>query len=189
MSENTTPQKSPRKGRFIGVLAVTGVVLAGAFTVQAVADSKAYQHVKAEYVHKAGWRGHGHKRFADLSESEIQQRIDRVVKHVAIEIDANDEQREKIVALLTAVAMDMKPIRERMIASREQLQAILVAEQIDRAALEALRVERLAEFDEISKNLVTAIADVAEVLTPEQRKVLDERIKEFRTMFGHHRRG
>ena len=40
----------------------------------------------------------------------------------------------------------------------------------------------------ISKNLVGALADVAEVLSPEQRKVLDERIKEFRFMGrGWHR--
>ncbi len=187
MPLNQKPPIKPRKRIFIALAATAGIAFAGVFTVQAVADSKTYQHFKTEYVNKAAWSGHGHKRFADLSDAEIEKRIDRIVKHVAIEIDATDEQRAKIVSLLTAVAMDMKPVRERMLASRDELHALLVADQIDRAALEAMRVERLAEVDQISKNLVTAVADVAEVLTPDQRKVLNERIIELRSMF--HRRG
>jgi Spy/CpxP family protein refolding chaperone len=63
-----------------------------------------------------------------------------------------------------------------------------LADSIDRTALEKLRAERLAEAEMISKNLVGALADVAEVLSPEQRKVLDERINEFRSLHrgGHH---
>ena len=189
MSDTKSPKPKSRKSLFVGVLVASGIAIAGLFTVQAVADSKTYRHIKAEYVHKTGWRGHGHKRFSEMSESEIEKRIDRVVKHVAIEIDATDEQRDKIVTLLTAVAMDMKPMRERMMASREELKAILLSEQVDRAALEELRKARLAEIETMSKTLTNAIADVAEVLTPDQRKVLDERIQEFRSMFRHHRRG
>ena len=51
---------------------------------------------------------------------------------------------------------------------------------IDRVAMEQLRTERLAEIDRISKNLLIAVADVAEGLTSEQRKVLDQRMQEFR---------
>ena len=40
---------------------------------------------------------------------------------------------------------------------------------IDRAAIEQLRVEELQLGETASKRLATAIADAAEVLTPEQR--------------------
>ena len=59
---------------------------------------------------------------------------------------------------------------------------------IDRAALEQLRAERLADAELISKSLVGALADMAEVLSPEQREAFGERIDQFRSMRrGHHR--
>ena len=112
-----------------------------------------------------------------------------MVKHAAIEIDATQEQQEKITALVTAVATDLKPVHDRMRATGMELLELLRAETIDRAALEQLRAARLADAERISKTLVGALADVAEVLSPEQRKVLDERINQFRSMHrgGHHR--
>ena len=52
--------------------------------------------------------------------SEIEAKVVRVVKHVAIEIDANEEQTEKIRTLLIAVAKDLKPLRAEMRATRDQ---------------------------------------------------------------------
>jgi Spy/CpxP family protein refolding chaperone len=40
---------------------------------------------------------------------------------------------------------------------------------VDRAALETLRVEQMHQMDMVSKRVVTALADAAEVMTPEQR--------------------
>ena len=92
---------------------------------------------------------------------------------------------QKIITLVTAVAKDMKPMREQFRAAGKEMHDLLLADTIDRNALEKLRAERLAEADRISKNLATALVDVAEILTPEQRKKLDARIKDFR----EHRRG
>ena len=76
----------------------------------------------------------------------------------------------------------------RLRATGKELHDLLLADTIDRAALERLRAERLADAERISKNLVGALADVAELLSPEQRKVLDERINEFSSLHrgGHH---
>ena len=124
----------------------------------------------------------------DWSDAEIEARIERMVKHAAIEIDATQEQQEKITALVTAVAKDLKPVQDRLHATGKELHDLLLANTIDRAALEQLRTERLADAERISKNLVSALADVAEVLSPEQRKLLDERINQFRSMHrGGHR--
>jgi len=196
MSTDQTPEKTRRNtSKIIAFAAVTAIAIGGAFGVKAVADSKTYQHfqVAAGGMHAGGW-GHGERRpFSELSEEEMDERITRIVRHVSIEIDATPDQEQKIIALVTAIARDMRPLRERMMATREEIHDILTADQIDRAGLEKIRTARLAEIDEISKTLVTAVADVAEVLTPEQRRVLDERIREFRSMFhgpgrGHHRR-
>lgn len=188
-----TPQKSWfRKGnrKVIALVAGSVVVVGSAFGVQALADSKPYAHMKLIASDGGGWhggrdhnrggrRGH-HGGFSNLSETEIEARVERMVKHVAIEIDATAEQQEKITTLVTALAADLKPIREQMRTTREEITELLVADTIDRAALEDVRSAGIAEAERISKNLVKAAADVAEILSTEQREMLNERIKEFR---------
>jgi Spy/CpxP family protein refolding chaperone len=179
-----------RKGnrKVIALVTGTAIALGGAFGVQALANSKTYEHMRVAAGFSSGWHGGDHKRFADWSDADIEARIERMVKHVAIEIDATQEQQEKITALATAVAKDLRPVHDRLRASGKELHELLLADTIDRAALERLRAERLADAERISKNLVGALADVAEVLSREQRKVLDERIDQFRSMHrgGHH---
>jgi protein CpxP len=182
-------QKANKKTVAIATIAALGI--GSIFGVQAFADSKTYAHMKqfgaGEYGR--GWgRGH-HGRFADMSESEMQAHIERMVKHVAIEIDATPEQTGKITVLLTSLAKDVKPLRDDMRATGEQIRDLLLSDSIDRAALEKVRAERLAEAERVSKNLVDTVADIAEVLTPEQRKVLSERMEEFRGMRGRWHRG
>ena len=174
--------------KVIALLAGTAIVVGGAFGAQALTNSKTFEHMRLSAGFNGGGHGGDHKQLADLSEAEIEARIVRVVKHVAIEIDATPEQQEKITGLVKAVAMDLRPLRDRMHATGQELYELLTADKIDRIALEDLRAERLAEAGQISKTLIDAFADVAEVLSPEQREVLDERIDEFRSMGrGRHR--
>ena len=207
-----TNNKAPKPGIFssdrnkvIAVVAGTTALIAASFGAQAVAESKTFQHAKLvitegtpqnPFVMQSGWSDHkgwrkhrrGHKGFANLSDAEIEKRINRVVRHVSIEIDATKEQETKITTLLTAVAKDMRPLRKEFKQAGFAMRDILTAETIDRVKLEKLRAERFAEADRISKELTTAAADVAEVLTAEQRKTINERIEQFRSMRrGWHR--
>ncbi len=179
-----------RKGnrKVIALATGTAIALGGVFGVQALANSQTYGHMKLYAGYAVGGHGGHHKGFSDISDAELKTRIARMVKHAAIEIDATQEQQERITALVTAVAKDLKPVHDQMRATGEEIHDLLLADTIDRTALEELRAERLAEAERISKNLVSALADVAEVLSPEQRKMLDERIKHFRSMRrGWHR--
>jgi Spy/CpxP family protein refolding chaperone len=45
-----------------------------------------------------------------------------------------------------------------------------MAPTIDRVALERLRVEQVQNVDALSKRILAAVEDAAEVLTPEQRQ-------------------
>jgi Spy/CpxP family protein refolding chaperone len=112
-----------------------------------------------------------------------------MVKHVSIEIDASQEQETKLIELATRAAREVMPLRDDMRETREKLHDLLMAETIDREALDALRSERLAQFEQVSKSLVDTLADVAEVLNREQREILDERIREFRSRHEGRRRG
>jgi Spy/CpxP family protein refolding chaperone len=185
--QNTTRQGWFHKGNRKVIAMVTGIAIAmgAGFGVQAFANSKAYEHMKQ---FSSGWHGGKHTGYENWSDADIEARIERMVKHAAIEIDATQEQQEKITTLVTAVAKELKPVHDRMRATGKEIRDLLLADTIDRSALEQLRVERLADAERISKDLVSALADVADVLSPEQRKQLGERIEQFRSKrHGKHR--
>ncbi|MFQ5565813.1 MAG: Spy/CpxP family protein refolding chaperone [Paracoccaceae bacterium] len=175
--------------KLIALVTGTAIVVGGAFGVQAIAGSRAYEHLRLSAAFDGGWRGGDHKPLADMSDAEIEDRVGRMVRHVAIEIDATPQQQDEIITLITAVAKDLRPLKDRMRATGMELQHLLTADTIDRAALENLRAARLAEAEQISKTLVGAIADVAEVLTPEQREVVQTLIRESRARRHRQRRG
>jgi protein CpxP len=101
---------------------------------------------------------------------------DRIVSAV----DGTPEQRQKIAAIAQGATNDLMPLREQMRAARRQSIELLSAATIDRAAIERLRADQLTLADTASKRLAQALADTAEVLTPEQRVKLAERMQKRR---------
>jgi Spy/CpxP family protein refolding chaperone len=177
-----------RHGRLFALAIGAAILVAGAFGLQAVAQSDAYQHMRAAASFEGGWRHHDRKPLAEMTDAEIDARVTRMVRHLSIEIDATPEQEVQIISVVTGVAKELRPLKERMQATGLELQHLLTAETIDRAALESLRATRLAEAEQISKTLVGAVADVAEALTPEQRETVQAMIRAARERHGgaHH---
>ena len=102
------------------------------------------------------------------------ERADRMVRHLAVELDANADQQAKLQAIVKSAVDDLAPMREKVLAARQQGRALLTAPAVDRAAIEKLRAEQIATADAFSKRAAQALADAADVLTPEQRRKLDE---------------
>jgi protein CpxP len=73
---------------------------------------------------------------------------------------------------MDGVRIEARPLMRDFRDSREELAKLLGAATIDRTAVETLRARRVAQVDEASKKLATAIIAAAEVLTPEQRAKL-----------------
>jgi Spy/CpxP family protein refolding chaperone len=117
------------------------------------------------------------------------ERADRMVRHLAIDIDATAEQQDKLRAIAKAAAADLFPLREKMQADRERARSLLTQPTIDRAAIEAFRADQMAVADQASRRIAKAIGDAAEVLTPEQRRKLDERLERRRSHWHGWRRG
>lgn len=131
-----------------------------------------------------GFKAFAHRgRFGSgpLDPAELDARIERMLKHLYVEIDATDAQKQQLEPIVKRAAQDLLPLREQMRAARREAVALFSAENIDRAAIEHLRAEQLQLAEAGSKRLVEALADAAEVLKPEQRVALAERM-------AHHRR-
>ena len=125
--------------------------------------------------------GHGgmHRGFMGASKdpAKADERIERMVKHFAVDIDATPEQRSRLTEIAKAAARDLRPLRERVRDARRRGMALLAAPTIDRRALEQLRAEQIQAADEVSRRMSQALADSAEVLTPDQRKKIAERMQ------------
>ena len=109
-----------------------------------------------------------------LTPQQIADRADRMVRHLAIELDANADQQAKLEAIVKGAVGDLVPMRDKMLASRQQMRDLLTQTTIDRSAIERLRAEQIATVDALSKRAAQAIGDAAEVLTPDQRRKLGE---------------
>jgi Spy/CpxP family protein refolding chaperone len=131
-----------------------------------------------------GWGHHGFMR-GPLSPAQIEEHVDRGIRHAAIELDATPEQLEKQRALAKAAVRDLVPMGEKAKAAREKAVQLLLQPNIDRAAIEAFRADQVGLADAASRRLAQAVGDIAEVLTPEQRQKAHELMQWRR---GHWRR-
>jgi protein CpxP len=120
-----------------------------------------------------GWHGRFMRDF-------IEYRVDKTLTGIG----ANDEQKDRIKALVKTTMDEVRPNRDERRAMREEVMKLLEAPTIDREAIEKLRAERIAEMDAKSKVVAKAVADAAEILTPDQRKKLVEEFANFGP--GHH---
>jgi Spy/CpxP family protein refolding chaperone len=116
-----------------------------------------------------------------------EERIEKMVKHFAVEVEATPEQQEKLTAIAKQAAKDLEPLRAQAMDARKQAMELLSQPTVDRAAIEKLRVSKLQHADAISRRMTQALGDAAEVLTPEQRKKLAEHIERRRGGWGRHR--
>jgi len=105
-------------------------------------------------------------------ETIVEAHADRMIRHLAIEIDATTEQQDKLRGIMRAAVKDLLPVREKVLAARTAARELFTQQTIDRAAIEKLRADQIAIHDTASKRLVQAVADAAEVLTPDQRRKL-----------------
>ena len=93
-------------------------------------------------------------------------------------VNATDAQRTQIRQIFKAAADDMRGQREQRRALHERGLQIFSAPTVDASAAESLRQQMLQLHDQASKRRMQAMVDASQVLTPEQRVKLAERMKQ-----------
>jgi Spy/CpxP family protein refolding chaperone len=116
----------------------------------------------------------------------MKRRVDASVRWMLADINATEAQQSRIADIVGATMKDMAPLREKHREARRSVMELLAKPNVDRAAIEAIRAQEIQSADAMSKRFVQSLADVAEVLTPEQRAQLAEKMKQRR---GHRQRG
>ncbi len=124
-----------------------------------------------------GFMGHGGGfPFAAMDPAQIEDRADKAIRHLAIEIDATAEQQEKLRSIAKALVKDMVPLRGAHMEAAQRARALLTGASVDAAEVEKFRAEQIAKMDAATKRVTQALVEAANVLTPEQRRKLDERL-------------
>ena len=171
---STSREEKPRR-RFVRRMAIATVIAGLASGIGITAFAQGGGHGG---WHRGGFMG------AALDPAMVDERLDRMLKHLYVEIDATDAQKQQLAPIVKGAARDLLPVRAKIHDARRQAVELLSRESVDRAALETLRADQLRLAEQASMRFAQALADVADVLTPEQRKQLAERIGRW-----HGRRG
>jgi protein CpxP len=165
------PRRGGRRGMFVMALLAVALLagLAGNMLSSAFGQGNGWQHFG---MHGGGMHGglFGGPFGGPLTPAQIDDRIDRMTKHLAIELDATADQQAKLATIAKAAVGDLRQLREKAQAARSQGMTLLTAPSIDRTAIERLRTEQMGLAETASKRVAQALADAADVLSPEQRR-------------------
>jgi periplasmic protein CpxP/Spy len=171
-----------RRGKFLIALVAVALVagITGNLLSKAFGQGNSWHHIS---WHRGGGFG------GPLSPAQVDDRIDRMSKHIAIELDATTDQQVKIANIAKAAVAELRPLHEKAHAARAQAVTLLTAPTIDRSAIERLRAEQIGLAETASKRIAQALADAADVLSPEQRRKVADWMASRRSWWARWHRG
>jgi Spy/CpxP family protein refolding chaperone len=185
MNEQSNQTKQPEGGkprrpwRRIAIATLIGGLVAGM-------GVKALAHGGGPWGGGMGHHGWQMGPGGQIDPEVMRRRIDASVRWMLADVNATEAQQSRIAEIVGATIKDLAPIREKHRQARRSVMDLLAKPNVDRAAIEAIRAQEIQSADAMSKRFVQALADVAEVLTPEQRAQLAEKMKQRRE---HRHRG
>ncbi len=122
----------------------------------------------------------GHSRFAAYHGASPEKRVEWVKKHISDELNLDAAQNEK----LDAIGADLMERRTKMAPEREkgrlELAALVRSETLSRTDLERLVDKKRAHIEEMIDVVMDHTVDFHQMLTPEQRILLAEKIEKHK---------
>ncbi len=120
-----------------------------------------------------GMHGRGHHGPVDAA--TMAKHIDKMIERVAP--DATAQQKARLAEIAKSAHADIAPVRAQLREGHKKAHELLMQPVVDRVALESLRAENMQRMDALSKRLLSAVADAADILTPEQRARFHKHMK------------
>lgn len=172
-NSSVRPARGLQLVMWVTLLAVGGSVALSSWAQSAGSESVPPRHAMHHGPNGGDFGFGGHGLF--MGEPE---HVDRGVDHFLKGLDATEAQRTQIKQIVRAAAAELKPIHEAVRGLRNQSQQLFTAPTVDARAVEATRVQLVAQHDQASKRISQAMLDISAVLTPEQRSKLAQQIKQ-----------
>jgi protein CpxP len=146
----------------------------------AVAGAALAWHGHADAFGPGHGFGHRHGGWEQMDPEAMSRRIDAMIAYRLADVEATAEQKSRIASIMKGAANDLSPLRGQSRELRRRSMELLAAPTIDRSQLETLRVQQQQLHETISRRMLQAMTDAAEVLTPEQRAKLAEQLQQRR---------
>lgn len=168
---DTTQSSSPRSNRrpgkllFLGVLFVLGAVVAVPWAMASGA--------RDAFTHHRGCRG------GEVTEDGLRDKLGFGAGFALQKVDATQEQRDQVDAILDDLAPRLFAAKTEGTEIHAAVGEAISGETVDAEQLELLRQQGLVHADEVSKIVLDSAVELAEVLTPDQRAELMQRMLEF----------
>jgi periplasmic protein CpxP/Spy len=145
---------------------LTGVVTGGLLASLLAGGASLYVHA---HPGRGGWFGVDR---GAVDPTIVGERAAFATDWILHRVDASEAQRQQVQAIVQAAVQDLWPMRDQHHQYRQALRVALTQPTINRDTLGEIRRAALHLAEAVSGRLVEAIADAAEVLTPEQRAKL-----------------
>ncbi len=162
----------------VSLLAVGGTVALSSWAQPAgPQDGPPPRHATPHHGHhgmRGGDFGFGGRGLFLAPPEHADRAVDRFLKGV----DASEAQRTQVKQIVRTASAELKPIHETVRALRAQGQQLFTAPVVDARAVEANRVQLVAQHDQASKRISQAMLDISAVLSPEQRVKLAQQAKQ-----------
>lgn len=124
---------------------------------------------------RQGHHAQGHHAQGDPA--QMRQFMEQRLRKSLADVGANDVQQTQVLGIMRAAFDDLTPLRDQARATRRASADVLAAPTVDRGQLEVLRVRQIEIADQVSRRMSQAFADMADVLTPEQRARFAQRFQ------------
>jgi Spy/CpxP family protein refolding chaperone len=118
--------------------------------------------------HGAGMHG---DTYAQINVTHLHLIVDHVMGR------ASPEQKAKIDVLVAAAKPELQSLDAQATAAHRETVGLLLQDNVDRAAVEHAQAREIQAADQLAKRIDQALADLAELMTPEQKAQLREHVK------------
>ena len=83
-------------------------------------------------------RGHA-RHHEPMDPAQFEQHLERRLKHLYVEIDATEEQKQRLEPIVKDAARELAPLRRNLHAARGEALKLLSQDRVNAGALETLR--------------------------------------------------
>jgi periplasmic protein CpxP/Spy len=120
-----------------------------------------------------------HGRHNARTVEELREHMEHRADFVLDRLDASDDQRDKVNAILDKNAPQFFALMSEGRSVRTAMKNALLADKVDRTKLDKAQADLDALADKASELGVETLAQVAEVLTPQQRQKIAEHLADL----------
>lgn len=111
-------------------------------------------------------QGHGHGKW-QFDPAKADKQIPMMVSHVLE--NGTPAQKARLTEIATSCFKDIQPLQQQMGEGHSRISKMLLEPTIDRASLDVVRARNMQAMDQMSRRVLQAAMDAADILTVEQR--------------------